>query len=201
VGFLNHVYLRVYTYINIVTISGCDCKRGLGWWIGFINHLYTQSGTTSNYSAIAYLHTLQITTAHAKSFFQPAVSSTAVPWQRYLKMEILQLSALAYYCPAIEYLSTVNSTVAPSLQSSTQLPTLNWTHFTSLHFTSLHFTSLHFTSLHFTSLHFTSLHPTELHSSALGSSLYSLGADPTKMPFFYCCARSFPRKRVYLAVA
>jgi hypothetical protein len=48
--------------------------------IGFIDHLYTQLGTTSNYSAIANLHTLQITTAFAKPLFQPAVSSSAVPW-------------------------------------------------------------------------------------------------------------------------
>jgi hypothetical protein len=31
-----------------------------------------------------------------------------------------------------------------------------------------------------TSLHFTSLHSTEVHSAGLGSSLYSLGADPTE---------------------
>jgi hypothetical protein len=32
----------------------------------FIDHLYTQVGTTSNYSAIANLHTLQIATEPAK---------------------------------------------------------------------------------------------------------------------------------------
>jgi hypothetical protein len=31
---------------------------------------------------------------HRLSFFQPAVSSSAVPWQRLLKVEILQLNAL-----------------------------------------------------------------------------------------------------------
>jgi hypothetical protein len=35
---------------------------------GFIGHLYTPLGTTSNYSAIADLHILQITTALAKPF-------------------------------------------------------------------------------------------------------------------------------------
>jgi hypothetical protein len=35
---------------------------------GFIDHLYTPLGNTSNYSAIADLHTLQITTAPAKPF-------------------------------------------------------------------------------------------------------------------------------------
>jgi hypothetical protein len=33
---------------------------------GFVDHLYTPLGTTSNYSALDNLHTLQITTAHAK---------------------------------------------------------------------------------------------------------------------------------------
>jgi hypothetical protein len=46
----------------------CDYRRGFGLDIGFIDHLYTQLGTTSIYSAIATLHTLQITTTHAKSF-------------------------------------------------------------------------------------------------------------------------------------
>jgi hypothetical protein len=36
--------------------------------IGFIDHLYTPLGTTRNYSAIADLHNLQITTAAAKPF-------------------------------------------------------------------------------------------------------------------------------------
>jgi hypothetical protein len=35
---------------------------------GFIDHLYTSPGTTSNYSVIANLHTLQITTASDKPF-------------------------------------------------------------------------------------------------------------------------------------
>jgi hypothetical protein len=36
--------------------------------IGFIDHLYTQVVTKSNYSAIANLHTLQITIAPANFF-------------------------------------------------------------------------------------------------------------------------------------
>jgi hypothetical protein len=35
---------------------------------GFIDHLYTQFGTISNYSTIAYLHNSQITTAPSKPF-------------------------------------------------------------------------------------------------------------------------------------
>jgi hypothetical protein len=46
----------------------CVSIDGVRLDIGFIDHLYTPLGTTSTYSAIANLHTLQITTASAKSF-------------------------------------------------------------------------------------------------------------------------------------
>jgi hypothetical protein len=49
-----------------------DSRRGLGLDIEFSDHLNTQLVITFNYSAIADLHTLQITTAHTKSF--PACS-------------------------------------------------------------------------------------------------------------------------------
>jgi hypothetical protein len=52
---------------------------GFGLEIGFIDHFNTRLMTTTNYSAIADLHTLQITTAHAKTF-QSAESSPVVPW-------------------------------------------------------------------------------------------------------------------------
>jgi hypothetical protein len=46
---------------------------------GFIDHFNTWLVTTPNYSAIANLHTLQITTAHAKCF-QSSVSLPVVSW-------------------------------------------------------------------------------------------------------------------------
>jgi hypothetical protein len=61
--------------------------------IGFIGHLYTPLGATRNYSAIGNLQTLHITTSLPK-LFQPSVSSAAVPWQRLLAVEILQLPAV-----------------------------------------------------------------------------------------------------------
>jgi hypothetical protein len=43
-----------------------DYRRGFGLEIGFIDHFNTRLVTTLNYSAITYLHTLQITTAQSK---------------------------------------------------------------------------------------------------------------------------------------
>jgi hypothetical protein len=40
----------------------------LEWWMDLLTPLYTQLGSTSNYSGIADFHTLQITTVPAKSF-------------------------------------------------------------------------------------------------------------------------------------
>jgi hypothetical protein len=51
---------------------------GFGLEIEFTNHFNTQLVTTFNYSAITDLHTLQITTAHAK-YFQ-SVPSPVIPW-------------------------------------------------------------------------------------------------------------------------
>jgi hypothetical protein len=56
-----------------------DYRRGLELQIEFIYHFNTRLGITLNYSAIADVHTLQITTAHAKSFRSTA-SSLVVPW-------------------------------------------------------------------------------------------------------------------------
>jgi hypothetical protein len=47
--------------------------------IGFIDNFKTRLVTTFNYSAIADLHTLQVTTVHARPF-QHVGSSSVVPW-------------------------------------------------------------------------------------------------------------------------
>jgi hypothetical protein len=47
--------------------------------IEFTDYFNTRFMNTLNYCAIADLHTLQITTAHAKSF-QSAVSSPVILW-------------------------------------------------------------------------------------------------------------------------
>jgi hypothetical protein len=46
----------------------CDYRQGIDWITTFVEHLYTQLVTKSNYNAIADVHTLQIITAHAKHF-------------------------------------------------------------------------------------------------------------------------------------
>jgi hypothetical protein len=52
-------------WYNILSRSRGVTIDGVCEWVYY--HLYTQLGPTSNYSAIADLHTLQITRAHAKS--------------------------------------------------------------------------------------------------------------------------------------
>jgi hypothetical protein len=44
-----------------------DYKRGLDWWLDLLNTYTHNSLLHATYSAIANLHTLQITKAHAKS--------------------------------------------------------------------------------------------------------------------------------------
>jgi hypothetical protein len=103
---------------------------------GFIDHLCTPLGTTGNYSATANLHTLQITTAPAK-LFHPAMPSSAVPWQRLLTVEILQLPALRSYLhslPCSTQLSTENWQLTPRLTTiSHQPPSLLSRDWLSLH--------------------------------------------------------------------
>jgi hypothetical protein len=74
--------IRIWGFVRWhVYIVKCksDYRRGFGLGIGFLDHLNTRLMATLNYSAIADLHTLQITTANANSF-QYAVSSPVVPW-------------------------------------------------------------------------------------------------------------------------
>jgi hypothetical protein len=51
---------------NILTYMEWNTKRGFGLVNEFIGYLYTRLVSTSNYSATANLHNLQIARAHAK---------------------------------------------------------------------------------------------------------------------------------------
>jgi hypothetical protein len=70
-----------------------DSRRGFGLEIGFVDHLYTRFGVTSNYSP-ALISTFHKSPYHPLSLFQLAVSPPVVPWQRLLTGKILQLHAL-----------------------------------------------------------------------------------------------------------
>jgi hypothetical protein len=61
-------------------------RRVSDWIIGFIDHLYTPLGTTSNYSAIVILHTLQFTVTHALGFsiFTSRILATDLQQSHYL---------------------------------------------------------------------------------------------------------------------
>jgi hypothetical protein len=64
-------YLKAFSefpYLTYCPDLGVWLKTGYGLVNGFTDHLYTPLRTTSNYSAIANLHTLQFTTAPVKSF-------------------------------------------------------------------------------------------------------------------------------------
>jgi hypothetical protein len=81
------VYLR---WLNIVTIYVRDYRYGNVDEEWIFNHIYTSLGTTSNYSATANFYSSQITTAPTKPLAS-LLSSSAVPWQRLVTVEILQL--------------------------------------------------------------------------------------------------------------
>jgi hypothetical protein len=145
-----------------VTIDGI----WIGEWIYW--PLFTPLGTTSNYSATANLHNSQITAAPAKLFpacyiFNSSSLATASnsgnsSASRAHVVTVWRISRKWTLADCHFNYSAISS--QPSLQSSTQLPTLNWT----------------LTRQPTTSLHSTQLNCTQV---SLGFSLYSLGADPT----------------------
>jgi hypothetical protein len=84
----------------VLTQYVCGYRQGFGFDIVFIDHL--QVVTTNNYSATANLHNSQITTSPLR-LFQLDVSSPAVPWQRFLIVEILRLHELKSSLHKLQY--------------------------------------------------------------------------------------------------
>jgi hypothetical protein len=68
------IFLSSSRQLSPVCVHVCDFRRGFGLDIGFIDNFNTQLVITFNYSAIADLHTPQITII----LFQPSVSSLVV---------------------------------------------------------------------------------------------------------------------------
>jgi hypothetical protein len=115
---------------------------------GFIDHLYIPLGTTSNYSAIADLHALQITATNTKH--SPARSAFS---SRFLVTDVNSGDSSASRAQVLPVRRiSHNWTIAPSLLSlpcRTQLNCQPWT-------------------------------DSIPNSARLGSSLYSIGEDPTE---------------------
>jgi hypothetical protein len=86
-----------------------DYRRGLDRWINLLT-TYTNGSELQAITAPHYPP--QFTNHHGIGFFQPAVSSAALLWQRLLTVEILQLRALKSSFHRISYRT---DSVAPVL--------------------------------------------------------------------------------------
>jgi hypothetical protein len=71
----------------------CEYRRGKNWLMDLLT-TYTHDSELQAITAPSLISTLYKSPQHTLSLFQPAVSSLAVPWQRILTVEILQLHAL-----------------------------------------------------------------------------------------------------------
>jgi hypothetical protein len=92
-----------------------DSRRGFGLDIRFTDHLNTRLVTTLNYSLIADLHTLQITTAHAKSF----------PACRVFTISFLLTDSNNGYSSASVLKSSLNGGSLPTASSCSSCPPYN----------------------------------------------------------------------------
>jgi hypothetical protein len=68
-------------------------REGLDWWMDLLT-TYTHDSELQAITAPPLISTIHKSPQHLLSLFQPAVSSSAIPWQRFLTVEILQLHAL-----------------------------------------------------------------------------------------------------------
>jgi hypothetical protein len=80
----------------------CDYRRGLDWWMDLLTS-YTHDSELQEIIATPLISAIHKSPQHPLSFFHPAVSSQAVPWQRLLTVAILQLHALRSHIHNLPY--------------------------------------------------------------------------------------------------
>jgi hypothetical protein len=142
---------KIHTYI-VTYLGVCDYRRSMDWILDLLTTCTHYSRTTSNYSAIANLHSLKITTAPAKPFptyyvfnshslatasnsGDSLVSRTVITVWRISRNWTLVNCQLNYSAISFQ----------PSLQNFSQLPTLQLNSLTHQPITSLFFTQLNCT--------------------------------------------------------
>jgi hypothetical protein len=82
-------------YCNLLSLVGVTLDGGLECIIGFMDHLYTRLGATSD-SGQLLIFTIHKSPQNPLSLFQPALSTPAVTWQWLLTVDILQPHSLKY---------------------------------------------------------------------------------------------------------
>jgi hypothetical protein len=83
----------IHSLFITVTFLGCvTIRRGMDWILDLLI-TYTHYSELRAITAPSLIYTLYSSPQRPLSPFQPAVSSPAVPWQRLLTVEILQLPA------------------------------------------------------------------------------------------------------------
>jgi hypothetical protein len=102
-----------------------DYRQGIDWWMNLLTACTHQSHLQV-ITLLSLISTFYKSSQHLLSLFQPAVSSPVVPWQRFLRVEMLQLHAFTSLCYSSPCRTLVNSQLnysaissQPPLQGST----------------------------------------------------------------------------------
>jgi hypothetical protein len=117
VEFIVQSKLKPWREIDIVTYFVYDYRWGIDWILDLLS-TYAHHSELHIIITLTLISTLHKSPQYPLSLFQPAVSSRAVPWQRLLTVEILQLPALRSFCHNRPCRNPVNS-LNPNWQQST----------------------------------------------------------------------------------